>query len=172
MTDGARHDAWSAGDSYEAYMGRWSRRIAALFLDWLAPAPGQDWLDVGCGTGALSAAIIHRCDPNSVLGVEQSDGFAAHIETADAAFDDGPFAKRTFRDCSDTDCRAGRVRQQWRFLAVGRADCSECFQVAEMVVATEHVNRAGPQLQVLKIRLLTVVVRRGEKHTGGQWLAV
>ena len=75
--DANRHDAWQAGDSYDAYMGRWSRQIAPLFLDWLDPAPGLDWLEVGCGTGALSAAILARCDPASLLAVDPSEGFVA-----------------------------------------------------------------------------------------------
>lgn len=45
------------------------------FLDGLAVGPGRDWLDVGCGTGALTGAILDRCDPASVVGVEPSDGF-------------------------------------------------------------------------------------------------
>ena len=35
MNETFRHDAWNAGDSYDAYMGRWSRQIATKFLDWL-----------------------------------------------------------------------------------------------------------------------------------------
>ncbi len=35
-------------------MGRWSRLIARVFLDWLAPPPAIRWLDFGCGTGALN----------------------------------------------------------------------------------------------------------------------
>ena len=58
MTDTTRHDAWQAGDSYDQYMGRWSRQIAPAFLAWLDAPRGKDWLDVGCGTGALTAAII------------------------------------------------------------------------------------------------------------------
>lgn len=38
MTIDAEHDAWNAGDSYDAYMGRWSRKMAARFLDWLGQA--------------------------------------------------------------------------------------------------------------------------------------
>jgi len=34
-----------------------------------------DWLDVGCGTGALSATIVAHCNPASLAGVEPSDGF-------------------------------------------------------------------------------------------------
>lgn len=75
MTQSSRHDAWQAGDSYDLYMGRWSRQIAPKFLDWLAPNPGLDWLDVGCGTGALSAAILARADPKSLIGIDPSEGF-------------------------------------------------------------------------------------------------
>jgi SAM-dependent methyltransferase len=77
MAEASRHDAWQAGDRYEAYMGRWSRRIAPLFLDWLGAPDGADWLDVGCGTGALSATILARRHPKSLIGIDPSDGFVA-----------------------------------------------------------------------------------------------
>ncbi|MCP5153523.1 MAG: class I SAM-dependent methyltransferase [Ectothiorhodospiraceae bacterium] len=78
MASTSRHDAWSAGDSYEYYMGRWSRAIAAEFVTWLDQPAELDWLDVGCGTGALAATILDRCSPRSVLGVDPSEGFVAH----------------------------------------------------------------------------------------------
>jgi SAM-dependent methyltransferase len=77
MTEVAKHDAWSAGDSYNAYMGRWSKKIAERFLDWLDADDNLDWLDVGCGTGALSSTILTRCAPRSLAGIEQSAGFVA-----------------------------------------------------------------------------------------------
>lgn len=77
MADASRHDAWQAGDRYEAYMGRWSRQVAPRFLDWLGAADGLDWLEVGCGTGALSAAILARCNPNSLVAIDPSEGFVA-----------------------------------------------------------------------------------------------
>lgn len=77
MPETTRHDAWQAGDSYDLYMGRWSRKVAPKFLDWFA-APGQmDWLEVGCGTGALSGAILSQSAPKSLLAIDQSDGFLA-----------------------------------------------------------------------------------------------
>lgn len=79
MGDKNLHDAWSAGDSYEIYMGRWSRKIAAAFLDWLDAPAGADWLDIGCGTGALSQSVLERCRPSSLLGVDPSEGFVGHI---------------------------------------------------------------------------------------------
>jgi SAM-dependent methyltransferase len=68
-------DTWERGDPYEQYVGRWSRRIAPQFLSWLNIPAGRRWLDVGCGTGALSAAILDHCSPVSVIGVEPSEGF-------------------------------------------------------------------------------------------------
>ena len=65
MAEANRYDAWLAGDSYDPYMGRWSRQVAPRFLDWLDPPEGLEWLEVGCGTGALSAAILARCNPNA-----------------------------------------------------------------------------------------------------------
>ena len=70
-------DSWERGDPYEAYVGRWSRQVAPRFLSWLTLPAASRWLDVGCGTGALSAAIVERCSPSSVVGVEPSEGFLA-----------------------------------------------------------------------------------------------
>jgi SAM-dependent methyltransferase len=81
MSEASRHDAWQAGDSYEIFMGRWSRRIAPLFLDFIALPAGLDWLEVGCGTGALSAAIVSRCDPKSLVAIDPSEGFLAKART-------------------------------------------------------------------------------------------
>ena len=68
-------DTWERGSPYEQYVGRWSRQVAPLFLSWLDVPAGRRWLDVGCGTGALCAAILDRCFPTSVAGVEPSEGF-------------------------------------------------------------------------------------------------
>lgn len=70
-------DTWDRGDPYERYVGRWSRRVAPRFLSWLSIPAGRRWLDVGCGTGALCAAIVDHCSPASVVGVEPSEGFLA-----------------------------------------------------------------------------------------------
>jgi SAM-dependent methyltransferase len=81
MTENAKHDAWNAGDSYDAYMGRWSKKLAVQFLDWLNVDHGLDWLDVGSGTGALSSAVLSQCNPRSLIGIEQSAGFVATART-------------------------------------------------------------------------------------------
>ena len=69
---------WVSGSRYEAYVGRWSRLVAQDFLTWLAVPPGARWLDVGCGTGALTDTILRQSDPAEVVGIDPSGGFVAH----------------------------------------------------------------------------------------------
>lgn len=80
MTAGqsSRQDVWSAGDLYEPYVGRWSRLVASEFLRWLALPAGRDWLDVGCGTGALTQSILDHASPTRVKGVDPSSGFVQY----------------------------------------------------------------------------------------------
>ncbi|MBW6493926.1 MAG: class I SAM-dependent methyltransferase [Burkholderiaceae bacterium] len=91
MTDIAhREDEWNAGDAYEPYVGRWSRLVAAEFLDWLAIPADARWLDVGCGTGALSKTILDRAAPRQVVGIDPSEAFLdfarGHLSDPRAAF--------------------------------------------------------------------------------------
>jgi SAM-dependent methyltransferase len=89
-------DAWDSGRAYEQYVGRWSRRVAAGFLDWIQPAAQLAWADIGCGTGALASTILASCNPRDVRGVDASEDFVAqarklvadpraHFDVGDAA---------------------------------------------------------------------------------------
>jgi SAM-dependent methyltransferase len=74
-------DKWATGDAYEAYMGRWSREVARFFIPWLRAEPGLAWLDVGCGTGALSSAICGLAEPSSILACDPSGAFVEHTRS-------------------------------------------------------------------------------------------
>ncbi|WP_299826596.1 class I SAM-dependent methyltransferase [uncultured Roseobacter sp.] len=71
-------DAWSAGQSYEHYMGRWSRKIAEKFIDWVDPPTDAEWLETGCGTGALTDIVLSKAAARSLLATDQSVDFVAH----------------------------------------------------------------------------------------------
>jgi SAM-dependent methyltransferase len=75
-----RAEAWASGDSYEPYVGRWSRLVAREFLAWLGMPAGSCWLDVGCGTGALSQTILQTASPGKVKGVDRSDDYVAFAQ--------------------------------------------------------------------------------------------
>jgi SAM-dependent methyltransferase len=72
-----QRETWASGDPYERYVGRWSRLVARDFIAWLDLPPRLRWLDVGCGTGALSASILATAGPAAVIGVDPSEGFLA-----------------------------------------------------------------------------------------------
>lgn len=71
-------DLWADGDAYESYIGRWSRSVGAAFVDWLSTGRRKRWLDIGCGTGALSATILAHAEPLSVVGIDPSSDFVEH----------------------------------------------------------------------------------------------
>lgn len=85
-------DNWAAGNLYEPYVGRWSRQVAREFLDWLEVPADRGWIDVGCGTGALTQTVLDRAHPSSVTGVDPSQGFIEYARanvTGPARFEVG-----------------------------------------------------------------------------------
>jgi len=70
-----QRDWFADGEAYELYVGRWSRKVGPMFLDWLSLPAGLRWVDVGCGTGALTQTILDQSSPSKVTGVEPSEGF-------------------------------------------------------------------------------------------------
>ena len=85
MANPSRPSIWRGADAYNAYMGRWSRPLAQAFLAWFAGPEAGRWLDVGCGTGALTAAVLEVADPRTVTAVDPS---AAFIDSAKATITD------------------------------------------------------------------------------------
>lgn len=87
---GIPRDVWASGDAYEPFIGRWSRLVAKEFLRWLAIPQAKHWVEIGCGTGALTQTILAEAAPASVRAADASEGFAAyaraHVTDARASF--------------------------------------------------------------------------------------
>ena len=65
--------------AYERCMGRWSRAVGPVFLDWMAPPSGACWLEVGCGTGIFTELVLESRSPASVFAIDPA---AAQVEHA------------------------------------------------------------------------------------------
>ena len=86
-------------------MAQWSRAAGEVFFDWLAPAKGLRWIDVGCGNGAVTQLLVDRCAPAEVQGIDPSQAQIAYAGSRPgmriAAFRQGdamalPFPDKTF----------------------------------------------------------------------------
>ena len=62
-------------EAYEAMMGRWSRQLAPLFVEFAGVRDGEKVLDVGCGTGSLSATLARITGASKIVGIDPSNGF-------------------------------------------------------------------------------------------------
>lgn len=72
-------EVWASGNAYEAYVGRWSRLVARELLAWLNVPSNSTWLDVGCGTGALTQTILHTTAPRGITSLDRSTNFVGHV---------------------------------------------------------------------------------------------
>ena len=92
------------GDGYELQMGRWSRRLALPFLDFVGTAEDEQVLDVGCGTGHLAFAVAARSKTSKVLGVDLSPVYVEyagrHSGNANVTFQVGDTCALSYPDQS------------------------------------------------------------------------
>src|SRR4051794_3984502 len=86
----SKSNIWANAEAYERFVGRWSRLVAREFVSWLAVPPGSHWLDIGCGAGALTEAVLQQAQPAEVTGIDSADGFIAyareHVQDSRASF--------------------------------------------------------------------------------------
>jgi ubiquinone/menaquinone biosynthesis C-methylase UbiE len=66
---------FEVAEAYEVMMGRWSRRLAPLFVEFVGIRDGDSVLDVGCGTGALSSTLASVTRAAKIVGIDPSAAF-------------------------------------------------------------------------------------------------
>ena len=72
---------FSAGDAYERFMGRSSRELAPLLVEYAGIRDGDAVLDVGSGTGALTAAIAAAVPSSRIVGIDPAAPFVDFART-------------------------------------------------------------------------------------------
>jgi SAM-dependent methyltransferase len=92
-------------EAYERFMGRWSRQVAPLLVDFAAlPETGQV-LDIGSGTGALAFEIAKRKTGTHVTGIDPSPEYVAYAASRNSfkdrvTFRTGDAQRMDFTDAS------------------------------------------------------------------------
>ncbi|MDP2603974.1 MAG: methyltransferase domain-containing protein [Deltaproteobacteria bacterium] len=72
---------FEVAEAYEVMMGRWSRQLAPLFVEFVGVRDGEKVLDVGCGTGSLSATLARVTRASKIIGIDPSKGFVEYART-------------------------------------------------------------------------------------------
>lgn len=143
---------WSSGAAYDPYMGRWSRLIAGDFVSWLDVLAQKRWLDVGCGTGALSEAILKMGQPALVTAVDLSQHY---VEYARPLFND---ERITFKQGNALHLSSGEGEYDavvaglvLNFISEPRQALTEMMQVtATNGIVAAYVWDYADQMQLLR----------------------
>jgi SAM-dependent methyltransferase len=92
-----------AAESYDRFIGDWSRKLAPLLADLAGVERGQRVLDVGCGPGSLMRELVARVGAANVAGIDPSESFVAAArarnpgaDVRQGAAEDLPFADGSF----------------------------------------------------------------------------
>jgi SAM-dependent methyltransferase len=94
-SSGGQDSIFSEAQSYERFMGRWSRRLAPLLVRFAGVHDGDTVLDVGSATGALTAAVAKMAPSSRIVGIDPTPSYVAlaqsqhgstriHFEVGDA----------------------------------------------------------------------------------------
>jgi SAM-dependent methyltransferase len=101
---GAQGGMFSAGDGYERFMGRWSRDLAPLLVKFAGVRDGDAVLDVGSGTGALTAAVVAIAPASRIVGIDPTASYVAFAQTRHSGdhvrFEVGDAQQLRFADAS------------------------------------------------------------------------
>ena len=68
-----------AAEAYDRFMGRFSRLLAPQMADLAGVRAGRTVLDVGCGTGMLTAVLVDRLGAANVTGIDPSESFVSAV---------------------------------------------------------------------------------------------
>ena len=146
-------ESWASGVAYEPFIGRWSRLIAREFLRWLPLHRGERWLEVGCGTGALTHTITKMTAPAMLLATDRS---AAYVSYARAHALPGP-VRFLVADATELPVRPGVADAVvsgllLNFLPVPAAGVAEMVRLARIggTVAAYVWDYAG-RMELLRV---------------------
>ena len=77
-------NTFSSAEAYERQMGRWSQRLAPLFVGFVGIRDGERVLDVGCGTGSLCFAIASATRRSHIVGIDLTGPFVNYARSRNA----------------------------------------------------------------------------------------
>jgi SAM-dependent methyltransferase len=135
-------------DAYGRFMGRYSQPLAATFVQFAGLTPGERALDVGCGTGALTAELVQLLGAGAVAAVDPSEPFVAaarsrfpDVDVRLLSAEELPYPDSSF-DCA----LASLVVSFMTDPVAGLAEMARVTRPGGLVGATvwDHAGKGGP----------------------------
>jgi SAM-dependent methyltransferase len=99
---------FEVAEAYARQMGRWSRQLAPLLIEFVGVREGDQILDAGCGTGSVSRAIAELTKATKIIGIDASKGFIEYAQARNSdprvSFELGDAQKLSFSDSTFGKC--------------------------------------------------------------------
>lgn len=137
-------------EAYERNMGRWSKQLALLFVEFAGVEAGDRVLDVGCGTGSLTWEIVKTTAASKIVGVDASEPFLdyARSQYADPrlTFDLGDAQKLTYADASFDCCLSMLVMRHIADAIKATSEMRRVTRPGGVVATTMWDNTGGHQI--------------------------
>jgi SAM-dependent methyltransferase len=132
-------------ESYDLFMGRYSRHLSSQMADLAGVEAGQEVLDVGAGPGALTTELVARVGPDYVAAVDPSEHF---VEALRSRFPDVAVERATAEDLpfSDDDFDAALAQLVVHFMkdpVTGLREMARVTKLGGAVVACVWDHNAG-----------------------------
>jgi SAM-dependent methyltransferase len=134
----------ASAEAYDRFVGRYGAPLAAALIEFAGVAPGMRALDVGCGPGALTGALVRRLGAENVHAADPSEPFVdacrerfPGVEVAVAAAEALPY--------SDDEFDAALSQLVVNFMADAEAGVAEMARVTRSggVIASAVWDYAG-----------------------------
>lgn len=140
----------ASAESYDRFMGRYSRELAVPFAALCLPTEGGRLLDVGCGPGALTAVVIAQRGTAAVTAVDPSPGFVEACRTRYPGLDvrQGPMEALP---CDDNEFASAAAQLVFHFVSDPRRGAAEMRRVVcPGGVVAAAVWDVGDEMQMLR----------------------
>jgi SAM-dependent methyltransferase len=139
------------GEGYEAQMGRWSRRLAPLLIDFARLGGATRVVDIGCGTGSLTFALAQSPTVGKIIGVDLSPAYIRHATARNTdprlGFEVGDACALRFADGSFDHALSSLVLQFVPDAASAIREMRRITRTGGTVAATTWDTRGGVVVQ-------------------------